>query len=114
MTTITITMILLTLHVRDFMNRENLNGARLYKIEYGLVSDLQINTGYGTPYYLLLMFAKGSNLSPYYFPVSEQLNLQQSYLGKIIKSNEKIEGKNRFIFIDGTYIEFFLLDEESK
>lgn len=93
---------------------DKLNGARLFKMEYGLVSDLQIDSGYGTPYYLLLMFAKGNNLYPYYFPVSEQLNLQQSYLGKIIKSNERVDGKNRFIFTDGTYIEFFLLNEESK
>lgn len=96
------------------MNNENLNGARLFKIEYGLVSDLQINSGYGTPYYLLLMFAKGNNLYPYYFPVSEQLDLKQSYLGKIIKSNERVDGENRFIFTDGTYIEFFLLNTESK
>lgn len=29
---------------------------------------------------------------------------------EIIKSNERVDGKNRFTFTDRTYIEFFLLD----
>lgn len=96
----------------EAMSGNELLGARLMKIEYGLVSDLKTaDTGYGTPYYLLLLFAKGQKLFHHYFPVSEQLNLPQAHLGKIIKSNERVDGKNRFLFTTGDYIEFFLLDE---
>lgn len=101
---------------RDKRNEE-LKGARLVKIEFGLVADLPIDIQFNTPYYILFTFWKGASQFTEYYPVGskKELCVFQSDLGKILKSKESVSDKtDRFTFIDDTWYELFDLEGENK